>query len=107
MIVYADREEIADTQQFLSQTIGAADPLEKFIRLGQFEAGVVDAVCPNQDDLNPVACRIREIAIHHGPLEVLQSLPLPRQLTIRPPEGYAYYSLYPMQYELAARRFAA
>lgn len=88
MIVYADKEEAVDTASFRQRAESASDPLERLILRGQFEAGVADALCPEADnivDLNGL---------------------LPASIVIRPPEGYAFYSLYPEMYQHAALRFA-
>jgi hypothetical protein len=106
MIVYANREETVSTRSLIDRIIGAG-PTEHLIRLGQLEAGAVDALCPNQDDTHPIAAALRSIALGDAPVEILKSLTLPREVNIRPPEGYAFYSVYPMQYEKAARRFAS
>jgi hypothetical protein len=54
---------------------------------GQFESGVMDALCPDVDD------------------DVNLEGRLPERIAIRPPEGYAYYSLYPEMYRHAAIQF--
>jgi hypothetical protein len=105
MIVYAAREQAVSTRKLLDQILHA-DPLERLIRLGQLEAGVVDAICSTVDDYHPLAAKLREIALDNARVELLNSLELPAEVTIRPPEGFAFYSLYPLQYERAARRFA-
>jgi hypothetical protein len=86
MIVYADREERVDTCAFLRTIEQSADPLERLIRRGQFESGVSDALCPDCDD-------------------VVDFRSLPTEIVIRPPEGYAFYAVYPDQYRDAAKRF--
>ena len=88
MIVYADREETVDTQAFLRRIRGTKDAQERFILEGQFEAGAVDALSPEFDD-DISLCGRR----------------LPDRITIRVPEGYAFYSVYPELYRDAAMRF--
>ena len=39
MIVYAEREEVVDAQEFRRRIEAASDPRERFILQGQFEAG--------------------------------------------------------------------
>jgi hypothetical protein len=87
VIVYADREEVVDTHAFLHRIRTASDPQERFILQGQFETGITDALCPDFDDIVDVGGSI------------------PERITIRPPEGYAFYSLYPEMYADAAARF--
>ncbi|HYP06048.1 MAG TPA: MoaD/ThiS family protein [Bryobacteraceae bacterium] len=88
MIVYSDREETVDTHSFAARVRAASDPQERLILEGQFEAGVADALCPEIDDEVDL-CRVV----------------LPELITIRKPEGYAFYSLYPELYRDAALRF--
>ena len=88
MIVYADREETVDTQALLRRIRNTKDPQERFILEGQFEAGAIDALCPEFDD-DISLCGVR----------------LPDRITVRVPEGYAFYSLYPELYREAAMRF--
>ena len=106
MIVYGEHEEIVATRTLIRQ-IELADPLERLIRLGQLEAGVLDALCPEVDDRHPIAESLRRIALDDDPTEALRFLDLPKQIKVRPPEGYAFYSVYPEQYERAARRFVS
>jgi hypothetical protein len=88
VIVYADREETVDTQALLRRIRKTTNAQERFILEGQFEAGAIDALCPEFDD-DISLCGIR----------------LPDRITIRVPEGYAFYSLYPELYRDAAMRF--
>jgi hypothetical protein len=88
MIVYADREEWVDARALLRHIEAAADPLERLIRSGQWESGVLDALCPEfDDDIDLSAVRI------------------PERIRVRVPEGFAFYALYPEQYRDAALRF--
>jgi hypothetical protein len=87
VIVYADREEVVETGSFRQRIEQASDSLERLILEGQLEAGVMDARSPEEDDVfDP-------------------ELPLPERITIRTPEGFAFYGLYPQMYEESARRF--
>jgi hypothetical protein len=88
VIVYADREETVDTQALLQRIRNTKDAPERFVLEGQLEAGAVDAICPEFDD-DISLCGMR----------------LPDRITIRVPEGYAFYSLYPELYRDAAMRF--
>ena len=88
MIVYADHEETVDTQAILRRIRNTNDLQERFILEGQFEAGAMDALCPEFDD-DISLCGVR----------------LPDCITLRVPEGYAFYSLYPELYRDAAMRF--
>lgn len=85
MIVYSDREEIVSTREFQRRIDLASDPTERLILEGQFESGVMDALCPEIDD----------VVEHH----------LPDSIRVRVPEGFAFYALYPEMYACGARRF--
>jgi hypothetical protein len=88
MIVYADRDEVVDTDSLLNEMDSLSDSVERLIRFGQFESAALDALCPEADDIV-------------DPL----SVPLPKRLRLRIAEGFAWYALYPEQYRDAALRF--
>ena len=94
MIVYAEREQAADPRRELEN-----NPDQ--IRFGQIEAGVADALCPVEDRLHPVLAQFRRVAVDF-PRGLHELVDLPRVIRVRPPEGFAYYALYPEQYEQAA-----
>src|SRR3982750_4419365 len=104
MIVYAEREEVVQTADWLRSAREASDPVEREIRFGQFESGVVDAICPDFDDLTPVVHGLREIAITREYERVPREF-LPGNIRLRPPEGFAYYALYPEMYASACLDF--
>lgn len=89
MIVFAEREQRVRAAALLSEIKALPAGEERLIRFGQWEAAVLDAHCPEVDD---GADALR--------------LPVPEFVSIRPQEGFAYYALYPCQYEAAAARFA-
>ncbi|HYP14967.1 MAG TPA: hypothetical protein VEQ63_13650 [Bryobacteraceae bacterium] len=105
MIVYADRQEVVDTRQFLRTIEEAGDPLERFIRFGQLETGIMDALCPEADTESRTSARLRRIALGQDEIHQLHGLQIPERVSIRTPEGYSLYSLYPDQYTAAAERF--
>ena len=76
------------TEAFRKRIEQASDATERLILQGQFESGVMDALCPDADD------------------DVSHPGRLPDRIAIRPPEGYAFYSLYPEMYRDAALRFS-
>jgi hypothetical protein len=88
MIVYADRDEVVDSRRWRRQAENAADPVERIIALGQWEAGVLDALCPELDD---------DVDAY--------SVEAPDRIRLRVPEGFAFYAVYPEQYRAAAARF--
>jgi hypothetical protein len=97
------------------------------VALGEFEAAVVDALSPDGDGPRPPSAALRRAsldmghALHHswrrtgqalrwlerlrGSLAALPELTHLPSLTVRVPEGFAYYALYPEAYLLAAARF--
>lgn len=110
MIVYAEREERVCSRGLLEGAIRqtATDLEAALILFGQLEAGAVDEWCPEVDDDSPqvLALRLAAVRLARG-IAPPPDLTLPDLVTIRPPEGYAYYALYPSMYAEAARRFAA
>ena len=81
---------------------------DALIRYGEVEAAIADSLCPARDEPHPLLEQLRAIAIRvaAGELEALAQLPpLPAELTISVPEGYAYYGVYPEDYGKAAIRF--
>ena len=87
VIVYAEREECVDTDEFLRRIAAATEPRERFILQGQFETGIADAICTDFDQLIDLSGSV------------------PPRITIRPPEGFAFYALYPEFYAEAAEHF--
>jgi hypothetical protein len=104
--------------------------VELFIDLGRLEAAIVDRLFPNRDGLHPIADALRHASVAAGHallasahddragatlaleelvrrLETVRRLEIPREITMRVPEGYAYYALHPETYAVAAARFAA
>ncbi len=104
MIVYGERDEKVLATSYLQEILRTSDEVEAEIRFGQFEAAVVDALCPDVDDWTPVTELLREAALTRNYARVL-GWDLPVEISIRPAEGFAWYSLYPSQYADAARRF--
>ncbi|HLI82457.1 MAG TPA: hypothetical protein VKV17_00995 [Bryobacteraceae bacterium] len=86
MIAYREQRRRVRASEFLRQA-EAARGFERQMLLGQFEAGVADALCPDCD---------RDLGDHVEP---------PEEIEISVPEGFAYYALDPELYERAAARF--
>jgi hypothetical protein len=98
------------------------------VGLGQLEAAVVDALCPERDRPAGIADRLRRASLLAGRAvvdswagrdagdslcrirpaldAVAASGELPLTVRARSPEGYAYYGLLPETYLAAAARFA-
>src|SRR5947209_8611571 len=120
MIVYAEREREVDTRQALGDLIASIekdDPESVLIRYGQIESAIADALQPDEDDWTETLEELRFGCIllamaagHHGcefgyDFSRLLTFDLPERIKLRPPEGFAYYSLYPEQYRAAAQKF--
>lgn len=85
------------------------------------EAGVTDALCPDEDaeplpvpSLRAVTLHLahaartaspRRLALAAGLLDAVLQGPLPETVTVSEPEGFAFYALYPEAYAKAGRRF--
>jgi hypothetical protein len=104
MIVYGEHEERVRTADLLLTIVAASDPVERIIRFGQLEAGIVDAVCPAVDSITPLTGALREAALS-GEYQSVGRWQLPEEIVVRPAEGFAWYALYPEMYAAAADRF--
>lgn len=104
--------------------------VELLIDFGEFEAALADGQSPDADADTPMTRALRDVALAlgralrgswrgtpaprrrrrwpvlAGALARLVSAELPSRLTVRVPEGYAYYGLYPETYVAAAECFA-
>jgi hypothetical protein len=127
MIIYGDREEEVDTAEVLRELTSLCDGTSLYadagadcdlsthllIRFGQLEAGLVDALCPDEDDETATTRLLRVVSIGlaahgatpamHDTLLALAQRDLPERIKVHAPEGFAFYSLYPEQYAEAAR----
>lgn len=99
------------------------------IDIGMLEAGLIDRLCPEADGFCPFTRAMRQASLAAGrlfyrswraapvsgirtaalmlvtALDQVAAYELPASITLRTPEGYAYYALYPETYAEAARRF--
>lgn len=94
---------------------------------GVFESALVDAISTDEDDDNDATALLRDAAMLTGRIfhasvsamehrglcnelmeivDRLRGLELPEAVTLREPEGYAHYGLYPELYMEAAGRFS-
>lgn len=87
MIVYREQRRRVSTAEVLRR-VAEARGFERQMEFGELHAGVADAFCPDCD---------RDI----------RNAPLPAEIEISVPEGFAYYALDPELYRMAARRFVA
>ncbi|MFO0753152.1 MAG: hypothetical protein U0411_07505 [Thermodesulfovibrionales bacterium] len=109
---------------------GAADHgrvAEVLIEWGEFESALTDALCPERDEESGLTRALRRAGLFAGhmfcsswegrPSALLQwagrlsgaltgisSCALPETITLREPEGYAHYGLYPATYYAAAQK---
>ncbi|HET7618232.1 MAG TPA: hypothetical protein VFK20_06960 [Vicinamibacterales bacterium] len=114
----------------LEASPGIDAALTLLIEIGELEAAVADALAPERDALSPAASLLRTATLdaariwlaardgvpHAGtpadvaqPLEALITMDmnaLPRRVSLRVSEGFAYYALFPDTYVASARAFA-
>lgn len=125
MIVYSDRKRVLDPRAHIADLVAglagpAPDPSALLIEAGILEAGVVDALCPEEDGQSPAteAFRAAMLDLAHAALggrgrlasaqrrlAGLAAGELPPQVEVSEPEGFAFYALYPETYAEAARLF--
>jgi hypothetical protein len=139
MLVYRDQRSparpellLAAARAGLTGLLATADGLHDrcvrlLIDLGTLEAAVTDQLCPQHDELHPLAGALRAASVAAGHLvclawrgqreamsgwtERVQTAldaagrhELPRRVELTVPEGYAYYGLYPETYIVASDR---
>jgi hypothetical protein len=142
MIVYRENVRLAAPQSLLRRCAGELRTIARdggtghgrsvflLADFGELEAGVADALFPDQDRPDAAAERWRHAAVAVGRLfrsswrgeaagavrahaatalaamNRLLDAPLPATVRVRTAEGYAYYGLYPETYLAAAEAFA-
>lgn len=103
MLVYGDRRREVTTAQTLAR--------REAFTLAELAQGLIDAEfeANGVDDLTPLhaaaAADLRALAAGRAP-GALAALPLPPRVTVKEPEGYAFYAVYPEAYAQAARSIA-
>jgi hypothetical protein len=143
MIVYGETDREADPRALLRGSAErirglAAGPTPshdalrgELIHIGEVEAAVGDALCVQQDRIEPGLQRLRLVSLELGrmfwrswrkrwdleararlsavsaELEGLAACGWPMTVRLRPPEGYAHYALYPEAYGEAAEAIAS
>lgn len=107
MIVFSDRKARVDTRSALC-TVNAANALDALIRLGQIEAGMADQGVSTETEQRLRECMLETASWYLGYRERpgVPALDVPGNIEVSTPEGFAWYALYPEQYQLAARCFA-
>lgn len=124
MMVYRAGTEMVEPSYFI-QRLGPGRGYEELLRtsigFGELESGVVDALCPAQDDLDEVSQKLRETGLALGralysvcrgrageaacpTFDILKRLQLPAKITAPVSEGFAFYAVYPEMYFAAAER---
>ncbi|AFM25069.1 hypothetical protein [Desulfomonile tiedjei] len=135
MIVYGDLCEDKNTVQCIDGLMHLASTFDAtrehelatdlLIQYGEFETGVTDRLCKDFDTLNSVIRQLRSGGVMTGRLfagswrrnrrisvvdlvdllDRLRCIPLPESITVKVPEGYAFYGLYPEFYYESALKF--
>ena len=128
------RDAWRETQAQIERLAAAAQPshddvVAALIAFGVYESAVADALCPLRDEPHPLLARMRTVAESLGQAVVSSmsndrggiaraaaraahagagcaDIDVPR-VSLRVPEGYAYYSLYPESYAEVAMDWAA
>lgn len=116
MLVFRKRTRESSGEQLRRELEAAlpedarCDATEALLRAGEIECALADAGGPELSIAMQLtdalaACFVRGAAFDRARcLRLLARVPLPRQLSLRTPEGFAYYALLPRQYvELAQR----
>jgi hypothetical protein len=113
MLVYGDARRTRQTADLLDAV--AADGPHAFYDASALAQGLVDAEfeASGEDDLTPThaACLDLLLALAcgratAGELAALRTQPLPEEISVTAPEGYAFYAVYPQAYRIAARSVA-
>jgi len=103
VLVYGDRRREVSSAEVL------AGP--EFFTVAELAQGLIDAEfeANGVDDLTPLhaaaVADLRALAAGRAP-SALSALPLPPRVTVKEPEGYAFYAVYPEAYAQAARAVA-
>lgn len=132
MLVYREDRRPVDTVDALRALAArrvnmrrgsADDALSVLIAAGELESAICDAIFEGRDGVDERASTLRDMSIDAArgyldasagrsseppsstKIDVLRSMPLPRQIEMRLSEGYAYYALFPETYAASARRF--
>lgn len=115
MLVYGDqprRERPREKLAAVRRALAAGDPTRALIEAGELAQGLADAEfeAAGFDDDTPLQAAAMALCVavaggdaidaEAGRLAVLD---LPPEVSVKTPEGYAFYGLYPESYALAAR----
>ncbi|MFL5429155.1 MAG: hypothetical protein ACJ79M_06020, partial [Myxococcales bacterium] len=108
MLVYGDHADEADPREVIadvSARVRRGDRENARIEAGRLVQGLLDAeqAAAGADDLTPLAESCAR-ALADLDLRGLQRFALPSRVTMKLPEGYAFYAVYPELYRAAARR---
>jgi hypothetical protein len=113
MLVYGDARRRAGTAALLEAA--AAGGPDAFFAASELAQGLIDAEfeARGEDELTPthraamdlLVALVTEATVARA-AERLRALPLPDEVTVTTPEGYAFYAVYPQAYRMAARSVA-
>jgi hypothetical protein len=121
VLVYGDHADRAEPRALLAQLRSRIEKQRgcdtwALVEAGRLVQGLLDDQMSalGKDDCTPLsdACSRWMAALAHGDPEVaqalerLEQLALPEAVSLRVPEGYAFYAVYPELYALAARELA-
>lgn len=128
MIVYRDVERCWTTRAALSDLRRRAEQgraVDVLVELGQLEQGVLDALHAERDGWTPLDAALRWACLEAGRAFVAPDEArrrsrleaavgaaaavagrLPREVVIKPPEGYCHYGLDPVAYHRSAQVYA-
>lgn len=98
MIAYREQRSRVPTAEAVAR-VERSSGLEQRINLGELEAGVADALCPEIDADHPTLKALR------GGL--WRGINFPTEIEISVPEGFAYYAVDTELYRRAAQQFQA
>lgn len=118
MLVYGDqprRERPRDKLAAIQAALATGDRTRAVIEAGELAQGLADAefAVLGFDDDTPIQAAAMDLCVGvagGGPAEPaaarLDAFDLPSEISVKTPEGYAFYGLYPESYALAARSHA-
>jgi len=117
VLVYGDqprREDPLAKLAAIEAALGAGKRTEALIEAGELAQGLADAEFEalGFDDDTPLQIAAMELCIAAaagrdvaGEAAALRALPLPGEVSVKTPEGYAFYALYPESYAKAAAAY--
>jgi hypothetical protein len=131
VLIYREDDRRINTREALAEVTrtAAADSvdldaaLSLLIDVAELEAGIIDRISPDRDNLDPLACDLRTVTLAAADswrrlargdratstlreaLDRVSRHLLPDTVRVGVSEGYAYYALFPETYAISAERF--